>query len=99
MGYRIVYEGGEPKTEKDGLKLSVRLQVMTAVCMLVFIIIIKQRWPEATERLKSVFLPGSESAAQTAFYNLNEDLENGMGIGDALVVFCRDLIDNEENSN
>lgn len=85
MGYRIVY-GGEPPTGRKS-----RLRLWTAVCLLVFVTAVRLAWPEGTEQLRQVLVPGEETAA--AFSEMVENVGAGQGMGEALTAFCRTVVE------
>lgn len=85
MGYRIVY-GGEPQFRQKS-----RLRLWTAVCLLIFVTAVRLAWPEGTEYLRQVLVPGEETAL--AFAEMVEHVGAGQGMGEALTVFCRTVVE------
>ena len=49
-------------------------------------------WPQGSELLRSVLLPGDPSAAETAFSRMVEDLRMGESLTDAVTAFCRTVV-------
>lgn len=94
MAYRIDY--GRAVTKQlpdDGRQL--RWQIMTAGALLLFVLLVKQTWPEGTDRLRACMLPGGEGT-QAAIETLVEQVHEGDSFGQALTVFCRQIIENAE---
>lgn len=92
MAYRIDYGPAQPEEKSCTL----RLQVLTASFLLLFVLLVKQAWPEGTAKLQEIFLPGDAHSTQTAFQELISDLQNGEGLGDAVTAFCEEIIDHAE---
>ena len=90
MGYRIIY-GPEPpkKCSKNG---TVRARVLTAVSFLIFAWFLRLLWPEGREVLANYIIPGEPTLTQSAFMGLQDNLRHGMGIGDSLTEFCREIL-------
>ncbi len=76
-----------------------RFQLMTAVCMLAFVLCVRSFWPAGTEKLKEFLLPGEPSGTEAAFSNLVSNLKDGDRIGDAIAVFCGEIIDHAQISD
>ena len=97
MAYRIVY-GPMPKATSPGRQISLRISMMTVVFLLLFVLLVKQTWPEGTDMLRSVLLPGEPGKTETAVQTLLEDMRNGEPVGDAVTAFCRQIIENGQTS-
>ena len=95
MGYRIVY-GPMPKPVRPKRERSIRIHMLTAVFLLLFVLLVKQTWPEGTDRLRSVFLPGKPGKTEQAVYVLLDEVRNGASVADAMTTFCRQIIENSE---
>lgn len=93
MGYRIEY-GPMPKIMKQPKRGMLRLNTMTAVCLLLFILTVKHIWPEGTDILRSYLLPGEPTVTEQAANALISDLRNGESFGNAVTVFCREILEN-----
>lgn len=92
MAYRIVYGGDIPVRRKKGQR-GLRLKIFTAGFLILFVLGVRQYWPAGAERLRECFLPG-ENAGQNVFEGFVSDVRGGMAVGEALTVFCRNLIQN-----
>ena len=69
---------------------------MIAASVLIFSITVRIFWTDGTKQLRSWLLPGNETATETAFLALTEDLRSGASVSDSLEQFCRSVL-NEEN--
>ena len=94
MSYRIVY-GPERKAVKERDLSSLRFRSLIAGFLLLFALIVKLLWPEGTEVLREVMIPADLNATEQAFQCMMEDLRSGENLGDAITVFCRQIIENE----
>lgn len=93
MGYRIEYGPTEEKMRKSSGMVR-RLQVLTAAFLLLFILLVRQAWPEGTAKLREFLLPGEPSVTQAAFGDLLTDIREGSPFREALTAFCQQVIDN-----
>ena len=93
MAYRVVY-GPMPKAAPKGRSLP-RVRVLTAAWLLVFSLGVRQLWPEGREVLRQLLLPGEQTAAQTAFDGMLEELRAGETLGEAVTAFCRQIVQDE----
>lgn len=87
MGYRIVY-GRDPVVRREGSSL--RLRVMTAVCLLLFASLARLGWPAGREMLGRVLLPREETAA--AFSEMVSRVTGGEPLGEAVTAFCQTVV-------
>lgn len=92
MAYRIVY-GPEPKKRTNPPLGQLRIQVLTAVFLLIFVLAVKYGWPEGTAALQRVLLPGEPSVTQQALEGMVSDLQEGEPLGEAFTAFCQQIID------
>ena len=91
MSYRIVY-GDEPKKLMcHGIRLG-RIAAYTALCFALFAVLTMAFWPEGKALIQDVFLPGDAAVTAQALENMVDHLRAGEAIGDAVVVFCREII-------
>ena len=93
MGYKIVYGDG-PKSVYDKNVTGNRLRILTAACFLAFCLLVRLVWPEGVAVLRDVMLPGEETVTELAFESMLDNLRSGEPVGDALTVFCREVIQN-----
>lgn len=95
MSYRIEY-GPEVPTCYRKKRRSGRLQTMTAVCLLLFALLVRSFFPAGMEKLRQLLLPDVHSVVQAAYTEFMRGMNGGQSIGDAFTVFCQHVIDNEE---
>lgn len=88
MGYRVIY--GEDPFEKPKASMG-RLGVLTAGCILAFVVGVRCFWPAGAEMLGRIFTPGDVTVA--AFGQMAEDLQAGEPLGDAVTAFCRAVVE------
>ena len=86
MGYRIVY-GADPFAQERSGKS--RLRLWTAVFAMAFVMLVRSFWPQGTELLRQVLLPGDNAA----YEQMRTDIQAGEPIGDAVTAFCRSLVE------
>ena len=91
MGYRIVYPGPEPKVPAD-TNTGLRLRGLIAAVFFAFALTVRLLWPEGTQCLRDVFLPGALSVTEQAFSQLVTDLHDGNTLEYSVDVFCRSII-------
>lgn len=94
MAYRIDYGPAVPKKVASGGR-QLRWQTMTAAFLLLFVLLVKQTWPEGTDKLRACLIPGGEGT-QLAFQEFVTELHEGESVGEALTAFCRQVIENAE---
>ena len=90
MAYRIDY--GPPLPRRAG-KHSIRLPLLTAAFLLLFLVGVKAAWPAGSEKLSQLLLPiraavQSREAVQTFL----SDLQSGQSFYDSLASFCRQIV-------
>ena len=95
MAYRIEYGSAVPPQYVKKTK-TLRLQIMTAVCLLTFSILVRQYFPTGTQKLRQLLLPGKLTVTQEALDGLMGDLRNGEPLTDAFTAFCEYIIDHDE---
>ena len=84
MGYRIVYAPQLPMRRKGHLRL------WTAVFLLIFVAAVRLKWPMGTEHLRKVLKPREQTVQ--AFSHMVEEVEDGLGMGEAVTAFCRTVV-------
>ena len=92
MGYRVDY--GPVKQERKGRSSISRVLMLTAVCLLVFLLLVNSFCPRGAEVLRSFLLPGDAAVTAAALEELSAELQNGEDISSALESFCRKIIQN-----
>lgn len=83
MGYRIVYGKQEKKIispKKIGLIIS---------AILVFAMLL---WPSGRNAVRNLILPGDADVTAAALQKLVSELGEGQSIGEAVTVFCQQII-------
>ena len=89
MAYRVVY-GPMPEVPKR--RGTLRVRTLTAVCLLLFCFGVRLAWPEGQALLRRIVLPGEMTVTQVAFGDMLEHLKQGYTLGDAVTVFCRQVV-------
>ena len=98
MAYRIVYETGMGiKTGQH--RNTLRMWVMTGVVLLLFTAMTAAFWPEGREVLMEMLLPGDPEVTWNALETMATQLRSGEAIGDAVMGFCRDIVDGAKIPN
>ena len=95
MAYRIEYGPATPPQYVKKPKL-LRLQIMTAVCLLLFTLLVRQAFPAGTDKLRQILLPGMPTVTQQALDHLMGSLREGAPIGDSFTAFCQYIFDHDE---
>lgn len=92
MEYRITY--GEGSIQKQAVrKPQIRLKwkaLLPALCALVFAVTLAV--PSGRLWLRDLILPGDEEITASALENLAQNLGNGVSVGEAVAVFCDEII-------
>ena len=94
MSYRIEYGSSIP-AQYVKKKTYMRLQIMTAVWLLLFTLLVRGFFPAGTEQLKRILLPDAHSVTQTALNDLTEKLRNGQPLHDAFTSFCIYIVEHD----
>lgn len=98
MGYRIQYGPAQPRPKSKGGH-TLRLQVLTAIFLLLFLLGVKNHWPAGSNKLRQLLLPdAAAAAAQQAFQVMISDLESGTSFSDSVTAFCQDIVSNAQIS-
>lgn len=92
MSYRIVY-GPMPKVDQIRKGSSLRLRLLTAGFILLFVLAIKTLYPEGVQVLQKILSPGETGVTEAAFSEMISNLRNGETMADAVMAFCRQVID------
>ena len=91
MAYRISYAPPVPESHRPQ-KDPLRLQVMTAVCLLVFTLLVKTWFPAGTDKLRQLLIPDVPSVTQQALDGFVIDIREGDPLADAFTAFCQHII-------
>lgn len=93
MAYRIVY-GPEIKAPRRFENRQLRRQILTAAFALLFVLLVRQLWPEGMTVLRELLLPGEPAITEQAFSDMIGNLHDGSPVGEAVTAFCRQIIEN-----
>jgi len=96
MPYRIEYGSAIPPQYIKKTN-PLRLQIMTAACLVTFSLLVRQFFPAGTEKLREILLPGTPTVTQDALDILMGDLRNGEPITDAFTAFCVYIVDHDQS--
>lgn len=92
MAYRIIY-GEEPCHAPSCSSKPNRILPMSAGFLLLFLLLTGAFWPEGRAKLENLLLPGDPQVTKSALVQMVEDLRTGEAPGDAVVTFCREVMD------
>lgn len=95
MSYRIIY-GQASSKQYPPQKRKSRLAAFLPCALLAFVLLTRLFWPEGTEALRELLIPGDADITTAAFSALVEDVRQGEALPEALRVFCREIL-NEGN--
>lgn len=95
MSYRIEYGPAIP-AQYLKKRSPFRLQIMTAVCFLLFSFSVRLFFPAGIQKLRSVLLPPEHSITQEALDAFMGDLREGLSLSDSFTAFCVYIIDHDE---
>ena len=89
MGYRIEYQG---RTEEQRT-YSFRRGSLFLFWLLTFTVLVCTFWSEGRALLQQALIPGEPEITVHAASELIRQLRAGKNIGDAVTVFCRNIIE------
>lgn len=89
MGYRIEYE----PSYGPGKRRTPKLAVLTALCMLLFLLLVNTFWIQGKQALRELLLPGDAAVTASALEDLARDLREGENLSFALGSFCKKVIE------
>lgn len=89
MGYRIEYEPSYGPRKRRTPKLA----VLTALCMLLFLLLVNTFWIQGKQALRELLLPGDAAVTASALEDLARDLREGEKLSFALESFCKKVIE------
>lgn len=92
MSYRVEYE---PTTgrKKAGGRRGLGLPGLTALCFLLFVLLVHAFWPQGTEVLRQALWPGDSAVTRQAAETFVEALRGGEPFGAAAEGFCREILE------
>lgn len=91
MAYKISYGPDIQPPKAAGFRWS-RVRPLAAAWFLVFVLLVRTLWPQGRELLRTILLPGDPTITQQAFSVLISDIRQGSDLGQALTVFCEEII-------
>lgn len=91
MGYRIEYDGRIDKYEVTK-EYPWRFPILVFGIFLLFTLLTYKFWPEGSEQLRKMLIPGDDSVTVQAFHNMTDDLRSGASVSEAVYAFCRYVI-------
>ena len=95
MSYRIEY-GAPVPAQYVKKSSSSRLRVMTAAFLILFSLLVRQFFPDGTQKLRQILLPQSHTVTQDALEIMMTYLRDGETLPDAFSAFCVYIIDHDE---
>ena len=95
MGYRIEYDGEVVIWKPERIN-GLRIFSLAMIFLLLLGIYSYHFWPDGWEALETWIYPGNTRVTKEAFQNMAENLQAGVGISDAVTVFCREILDGAE---
>ena len=90
MGYRVEY--APVKKVRRVEKRTVGIPAMTAVCLLLFLLLVSGFWPQGSETLREILIPGDPVVTVAALEELAVELGAGEELDSALESFCRKIV-------
>ena len=92
LGYRIEYEMSGPVVHRDQDSRGNRF-LLTAAFFLLFCGISSACWPGKWQTVTDYLIPGDPAVTQAAFSEMTAQLYGGESWEDAVVAFCREVVD------
>lgn len=93
MSYRVEYSSSGGKRTQIRQKNG-RALLLTAVCFLIFLLIVSGFWPRGAQALRNMLLPGDSAVTAAAWAELTRELHAGASVGSAVEHFCREIFAN-----
>lgn len=90
MGYRVDYPSA--RKGRGAEKPPLRLAALTALCLLIFLLLVNGFWPAGAQALRDFLIPGDTAVTVAALEDLAAELRAGEALPDALESFCRRVI-------
>ena len=91
MSYRIEYGTAVPvKFQQKERKTHVR--TLTALCILLFALGVREFWPDGRQVLQKYLLPGEPTVTEQAFSTMVSDLTGGSSLEEAMLAFCQEIL-------
>jgi hypothetical protein len=93
MSYRVEYSSSGIKRTQIRQRNG-RALLLTAVCFLIFLLIVGGFWPRGAQALRDMLLPGDSAVTAAAWAELTRELHAGAPVGSAVENFCREVFAN-----
>lgn len=93
MSYRVEYSASGI-VRKEIKRKNGRILLLTAVCFLIFLLIVGGFWPRGAQALREMLLPGDSAVTAAAWEELTQELHAGAPVGSAVENFCREIFAN-----
>lgn len=90
MGYRIDYK--PVKKVRDLEKRFSRVPALTAVCLVLFLLLVNLFWQEGMAVIRGILIPGDPAVTVSALEGFALELRMGEELGSAFTTFCRRII-------
>ena len=93
MRYRVEYSSSGIKRKQISSPQG-RTFLLTAVCFLIFLLMVGGFWPRGAQALRDMLLPGDSAVTAAAWAELTQELHAGAPVGSAVENFCREIFAN-----
>lgn len=90
MGYRVDYQ--PIRKVRGAEKRKARVTALTALCLVLFVLLVNSMWPRGAEVLRGMFFPGDAAVTVSALEDLAVELKAGEELTSAFETFCRKVI-------
>lgn len=87
MSYRVEYSSSGIKRTQIRQRNG-RALLLTAVCFLIFLLIVGGFWPRGAQALREILFPGDSAVTAAAWAELAHELHAGAPVGSAVENFC-----------
>lgn len=94
MGYQIDYL--PTKKIRGAERNRASLPCLTALCFLVFALLVNLYWPQGKIVLQRIVFPGKAAATAAALDSFADNMSSGVDAYQALLTFCKAVIQDEE---
>lgn len=94
MGYRVDYQ---PVKKVRGVEeRTARAPALTAVCFLLFLLLVNTVWPRGSEVVQGVLFSGNVTVTASALEEMVVELRSGEKLYSAVETFCRKVVQESE---
>lgn len=90
MGYTVNY-GPAQKGRRSRRRIRLRIPLV-ALGLILSVLLARYIWPQQTQRLRQALFPWTRETVQEALAGLQENLENGETVSDAITAFCLEVL-------